>query len=175
MLFGLDPSSLLVLHQHLWQVRSEANPVGGCSPTAIATTSEHVSPIFQLRKCYMEAHTGHKPTQGRRRHVFFCSFLECSKHSKAIKVCPQWCFINKGSLDIGDSKVRKGGVNGFPRWPRALRDKHFSPFSHTLACDIAPAICGAIFLNVFFMFSACHFLIVKTPTYQGAASPLKTC
>lgn len=54
----------------------------------------------------MEAHTGHKPTQGRRRHVFFCSFLECSKHSKAIKVCPQWCFINKGSLDIGDSKVR---------------------------------------------------------------------
>lgn len=97
-LFSLDPSSLPVLHHHLWQVRSEANPVGGWSPAAIAATSEHVSPIFHLRKCYMEAHTRHKPTQGGKRHVFcFCSFSECSKHSKAIKMCPRWCFIKRQS------------------------------------------------------------------------------
>lgn len=95
-LFGLDPSGLPVLHQHLRHVRSEANPVGGWSPAAIAETLEHISPIFQSRKCYVEAHTRHKPTQGERRHVFcFCSFSECSKHSEVIKVCPWWCFINK--------------------------------------------------------------------------------
>lgn len=95
-LFSLDPSSLPVLHHHLWQVRSEANPVGGWSPAAIAATLEHISPIFQPRKCYMEPHTRHKPTQGKKRHVFyFCSFVGVLKTFQSYECVPPWCFINR--------------------------------------------------------------------------------
>lgn len=72
--FALDPSSLLVLHQHLWQVRSEANPAGGSSPAAPAAPPQNLGArlfhFSEQRICYSEGHTQLQPVQDGRRHVF---------------------------------------------------------------------------------------------------------